>query len=77
MPTEGQKAPHPLHRVAAEATSHSACWPVQDPSVRFVGASGKQQRKSLPSISLPSNGRQDGGGQAGTPHLGVATLLLF
>ena len=67
MPAEGQEAPHPLHRVAAEATSHSPCWPEQDPSVRSVGASGKQQMKSLPSILLPSNGRQDGASQAGTP----------
>lgn len=67
MPAEGQEVPHPLHRVAAEATSHSPCWPEQDPSVRSVGASGKQQMKSLPSILLPSNGRQDGASQAGTP----------
>ena len=75
--TEGTPS---FQRVATEATSHSPCWPVQDPSVRSVGTFGKQQMKGLPSILLPSNGRQEGAGQAGTsppPLSGPPTPLLI
>lgn len=52
MPAAGQEVPHPVHRVATEATSNLLRWLVLDPSVRSVVASRKQETKSPPS-TLP------------------------